>query len=147
MSLSSESAQALRFFREAEFEVPDDKLPPWLSVDRRDFLVNQGFLVRFLLLTPDKEPEYYPHGLNAFRITPAGLDALEEFERQQEEEARNRREKKQQEARQSEQARKDRHHDYFVSAFEVLLGFLIGLVAEHYGQLVAFLLDLFGIHR
>ena len=88
---------------------------------------------------------------SAYRLTVSGRDALAHhedcLEQKRQEEACQRREKEEERAYQSEQPRKKNHHDYLVSAFQVLLGFVLGLIAEHFCQIVAFVLNLFGVHH
>ena len=121
MSLSSESSQVLRFLREYGTDVVDDNLPEWISIDRLTYLVEQKLVLRLLYLPPGKEPQY-PHGLNGYRITPAGLDALEEFERLEQEKARQAAQHAaDQEAAQKREAQKERSN-----WARFLLGLLVG---------------------
>ena len=89
-------------------------------------------------------------GTEGYVVSTAGKDLLslhrQRLDEQKQKEAGKWREKEEERAHEAEQTRKDHHHDYLVSAFNIFLGFLIGLFAEHYGQIIAFVNHLFGSH-
>ena len=57
-------------------------------------------------------------------------------------EAQRQREREEDRAYAAANDRKKRHHDYFVAAFQVCLGALLGLLAEHYFQIIATIIRL-----
>lgn len=82
-----------------------------------------------------------------YRLMPKGADALAEQQRAEDEVRKQNAEQIEREMKQeiheAEKTRKEHHHDYFVAAFEVLLGILIGIFLEHYGQIIALVQKLF----
>ena len=94
----------------------------------------------------DRSPYY-----DTVRLTPGGLDAMDEYQsaldnaRQQraEEKAEKAAEKEEDRAYTAKQNRKSRHHDYFVAAFNALLTFVLGIIAEHKLNIAAFVVELF----
>lgn len=83
----------------------------------------------------------------AVRITKDGYAALfshqQQLQNQCEQEAKNKAAKEEDRAYTAANNRKQRHHDYFVATFQVLTAWILGLVAEYYLQIVAFVIKLF----
>ena len=85
------------------------------------------------------------------RVSQRELELLRETRRKQAQErnrqrtkaeAQHQREREEDRANAAANDRKQRHHDYLVAAFKVVLGIVLGALAEHYFQIVAAIIGL-----
>lgn len=79
----------------------------------------------------------------SYHITPAGEDALLEFEKEREKEAEQKRQYNEQIALANEDRKKKFKHDWRIAIFSAISGFILGLIVEYLTEILAFL---FGPH-
>lgn len=88
-------------------------------------------------------PQFVPDEI--FFITSKGHQALDDAQLRSEnarkQAARKEREKEEDRAYAAEQNRKSRHHDYLVAAFEALLTFVLGIIAEYKLNIAALIIE------
>lgn len=81
------------------------------------------------------------------RLCPLGEHALDEYrhslEEAQQQQADQERQREEDRAYAAQENRKNRHHDYLVAVFEVILGFILGIIAEFKMDIVTFVIQLF----
>ncbi len=82
-------------------------------------------------------------GAVSYHITPAGEDALLEFEKECEKEAEQKRQYNEQIALANEDRQKKFKHDWRIAIFSAVSGFILGLIVEYFTEILAFL---FGPH-
>lgn len=136
--LSPQNYQLLQRFRLSSFRTnslsSEDK-------ERAKLLVKEGFLnLKKTGLASDSGPYvsriYYKYFW--YTITPLGTDALLAFEQDQEERAQQKREHDEQIAKADEDRKKQFKHDWLVAIFSAVVGFVLGLIAEHFINIIAF---------
>ena len=106
-------------------------------------------LIRKKLIEPAEyagDPER-PFHASAWRLTPAGWDALkahqDAIEKERQTKAEKAREKEEDRAYATKEKGKDHRHNYLVAVFQALLTFALGLLVEYRFQVVAFFVKLF----
>lgn len=90
---------------------------------------------------------WFTDGGASYSLGPAGADVLalhrQHLEENERKDSQHLREREEDRANTTADNRKKSHHDYLVAAFQVLLGFAIGLVTEYKCQIIAFIVELF----
>ena len=90
-----------------------------------------------------RSPQFHPS--EVFFITSKGYQALGDArfrsEKTRQHNARKEREKEEDRAYAADQNRKSRHHDYLVAAFEALLTFILGIIAEYKLNIAALIVE------
>ena len=78
----------------------------------------------------------------AYALLPMGEAVLAAQEQQRDQEAREHAEKEQERAQAAIDKRESRCHDYLVTAFGAVIGALLTLLIEHFGELIALIKEL-----
>lgn len=136
--LSPQNYQLLKLFAQASSHV--NSLDT-LDRERAKLLVDKGFLtLKKTGLSSDSDPYvsriYYKYSW--YTITPSGIDALLDFEQNQKERAEQKRKYDEQIAKADEDRKKQFKHDWLVAIFSAVIGFILGLIVEHFIDIVAF---------
>ena len=80
-------------------------------------------------------------------ISANGIQAIYEHHlslaHQHQQDAEHKRQEEENRSYAAKENRKNRHHDYFIAAFEVFLGFLFGIIAEAELDIAALVVDFF----
>lgn len=126
--MSTELLKCLEYFFKQEHPVPEDQLPEWLTIERCEFMFEQGHLRKQTLVIPGTEVEFYgPRGLCGYLLSAAGRELL-----LQEQEAAA------QAAKEKAEEKKGKRNDRIFQLFLTLLSFFLGLLAENRLGLIRF---------
>lgn len=102
--------------------IPQDKWPLDLDIHLREYLISIGLISVVTLVPPGREQEFYGnHGLIGYTAQGAGIEALRLAKQESHERAKQESTKK-----------KEKASDRRFQAFLVFLGFVLGLIAEHF---------------
>ena len=145
IDLSSTCASVLAMFRDSGETFPADDLPAGVSIATVEYLFALDLLDRITLVAPGKEAEFYgPRGLVGYRIKESGREWLrlhEELLQQRDQDAADQRAYEdakacEERAYLNQQTQKQFRHDWRIAAFELIGGFILGAVADHFFDIV-----------
>ena len=145
IDLSNTCASVLTMFRDSGETFPADDLPAGVSIATVEYLFALDLLDRITLVAPGKETEFYgPYGLVGYRINETGREWLrlhEELLQQRDQDAADQRAYEdakccEERAYLDQNAKKQFRHDWRISIFEAVSGFILGAVADHFFDIV-----------
>lgn len=114
--LSKASLDAIRAFPLNDV-IPETDLPQGIDLALLPYLVSGGWLKKVSLVAPGVEPDC-PNGLWAYGRLPAGQEALH----------------------QASGKKREKHNDRVFQVVLALVSFLLGLIAEHFVGITAWIL-------
>ena len=129
--MSPDTLSALRLLHARSLLLETDR-PDWLSLDRLLYLEDQRLIRSVTVCPPGKEPEF-PRGLIGYELTPAGEDALAEYESSERQRTQQEQNQTLKDALEGKRWRKDARRSWVqwtITTIISLVSFFAGAVTE-----------------
>lgn len=136
--LSPEAYDTLHVLKRTPNGVPEDNLPPGITVELLDFLVSEGYVRRRMLEPPSV---LRPFGVVGYDLSSKGHNALLASDERHKREAEEEKRRSEADIKHDKEVRQNRKHQYLVALFQFFLGVISGLFLEHYTQIIAFVTE------
>ena len=141
--LSPEAYDTLRVLKRTPDGIPEDNLPPGITVELLDFLVSEGYVRRLMLEPPSA---LRPFGVVGYDLSSKGHNALLAAEERYNREAKQEREKYRKAALENIRWRKDARRSWVqwtITTVVAFLSFFSGAVVEKFTGFVEWILRWF----